>query len=37
MSKLLYLFLLVDDDNGQEASFWSVLEDIEEGLEVIYL
>lgn len=31
-------FLFIDDDNGQEASFWSVLEDIEEGLEVtLYL
>ncbi|KAM0830553.1 hypothetical protein ACQ4PT_066132 [Festuca glaucescens] len=26
-----------DDDNGQEASFWSVLEDIEEGLEGLKL
>ena len=25
---------LSDDDDGDEASFWSVLEDVEEGMEV---
>ena len=28
--------MLVDDDDGDEASFWSVLEDVEEGMEVTF-